>query len=116
MVQRMYNYYRMTSYPSQLRAIEAHIRRRIRARIVVQQKRPKFLLRKLVKLGVDKKLASRTAYSRKGPWAISHMRGVEFAFSNSWFRSVGQLIFSGEKLPHWFEVRLWIKLTEEPCT
>lgn len=110
------NYYRMTHYPSQLRAIEAHIRRRLRARLVFQQKRPRFLVKKLVQMGVNKRLAWAAAYSGKGPWATSHKRGTEQAFSNDWFRRKGQLIFSEEKLPHWFGVNVWIKLTEEPCT
>lgn len=110
------NYYRMTCYPSQLRAIEAHVRRRLRARIVVQQKRPRHLVKKLIKMGVEKGLARRTAYSRKGPWATSHMRGLEYAFPNEWFKRKGQRIFSNEDLPHWFELKVWIKLTEEPCT
>jgi group II intron reverse transcriptase/maturase len=111
-----FNYYRMTYYPSQLRAIEAHVRRRLRARLVVQQKRPRFLYAKLMEMGVNKQQACKIAYSRRGPWTTSHMRGVESAFSNSWFKSKGQLTFSKEEQPHWFELKVWIKLTEEPCT
>jgi hypothetical protein len=33
------NYYSLTYYPAQLKKIEAHIRRRLRSRIVDQQKR-----------------------------------------------------------------------------
>jgi hypothetical protein len=44
------------------------------------------------------------------------MRGIEQALSNSWFKGKGQMIFSEEDLPHWFELKVWIKLTEEPCT
>ncbi|WP_321415680.1 group II intron maturase-specific domain-containing protein [uncultured Desulfobacter sp.] len=42
-------YYLMTQYPSQLKRIEAHIRRRLRSRLVDQQKRRRHLFRKLIK-------------------------------------------------------------------
>ena len=45
------NYYRMTNYPSQLHKIEAHIRRRLRSKLVSQQKRKQHLYRNLVKRG-----------------------------------------------------------------
>ena len=45
------NYYSLTNYPSQLRKIEAHIRRRLRSRLVSQQKRRQFLYQNLVKRG-----------------------------------------------------------------
>ena len=44
MVQGWASYFKMTQYPAQLRAIEAHIRRRLRARIVTQQKKKRNLL------------------------------------------------------------------------
>ena len=46
------NYYRLTYYPSQLKKIEAHVRRRLRSRLVYQQKRKKPLYHALVKRGV----------------------------------------------------------------
>ncbi len=45
------NYYSLTYYPSQLRKIEAHIRRRLRSRLVYQQKPKKPLYHSLVKRG-----------------------------------------------------------------
>lgn len=56
-------YFKMTQYPAQLKKIEAHIRRRLRARIVRQQKRRRHLYNKLTKLGINKGLAAKTAYS-----------------------------------------------------
>jgi len=64
-------YYRMTQYPSQLKKIEAHIRRRLRSRFVDQQKRRRHLYKKLVKRGVSRITASKTAFSNKGRWALS---------------------------------------------
>ena len=43
-------YYGLTQYPSQLGNIEAHLRRRLRSRIIGQQKRRRYLFKKLIKL------------------------------------------------------------------
>ncbi len=64
-------YYLMTQYPSQFATIEAHIRRRLRARIVDQQKRRRHLYKKLVKRGVPCDHAAKTAQSNRGRWALS---------------------------------------------
>jgi RNA-directed DNA polymerase len=105
-------YYSMTQYPSQLKAIEAHTRRRLRARIVDQQKSRRNLFQKLVKLGVQKRLAAAAAFSNKKRWALSHTRAVEQAFPNSWFsEKLGLLTRSQEKRSHWFELRKWIRVT-----
>ena len=109
------NYFKMTYYPAQLKAVEAHIRRRLRARFVTQQKKPKYLRKKLVAMGVSSKLANRAAYAG-GTWVKSHKRGVEQAYSNLWFKSKGLKTFSDKNLAHWKDIKEWIKLTEEPCT
>jgi RNA-directed DNA polymerase len=106
------NYHKMTQYPAQLASIEAHVRRRLRSRIVSQQKKRRHLFDKLRERGVSRRTAARSAYSNKGRWATAHTPGVERAFSNSWFiHTVGQKIVSNKKLPHWFDVRKWIKFT-----
>lgn len=115
-INRWYNgwasYFSMTQYPAQLKAIEAHLRRRLRARFVKQQKRPKHLVNKLTKLGVSKKVASKTVYSNKGTWRLSHTRAVEQAYPNKWFREqMNQSIFSDQDLPHWLSLKEWVKLT-----
>jgi RNA-directed DNA polymerase len=48
------SYVAMTYYPAQLKKIEAHIRRRLRSRLVDQQKNRRNLLRKLVQRGVPR--------------------------------------------------------------
>lgn len=104
-------YHSITQYPSQFRVIEAHVRRRLRARIVRQSKRPKYFYRKLMKRGVSKKVAFKNAYSNKGPWKRSH-HAMNHAFSVSWFvEETGQLIMSNKKLSHWLSVDNWIRLT-----
>lgn len=106
------SYFKMTQYPSQLAKIEAHIRRRLRARFVKQQKRPRFLVRKLIKQGVNKRRAAKTVYSNKGTWKLSHTIALERAYPNKWFiKEVGQKIFSDMKLEHWLPLVKWVKLT-----
>ena len=53
------NYFSLTNYPSQLHKIEAHIRRRLRSRLVSQQKRKQHLYRNLVKAGSAPKTSSK---------------------------------------------------------
>ena len=105
------SYFSMTQFPAQIKAIEAHARRRLRARLVKQQKRSRFLYRKLFKLGVNRRLAAKTVYSNRGPWSMSHTRALEQAYSNRWFKErIGQHILSDRKLEHWFPVTKWVKL------
>ncbi len=104
-------YFQMTQYPSQLHKIEAHIRRRLRSRIIGQQKRQRYLLDKLVKLGVKKKVAKKTVYSNRGRWALSHAPAVEKAWSNKWFKNKGLVTWSDQGLEGWFGIRQWIRLT-----
>jgi RNA-directed DNA polymerase len=104
------SYFKMTQYPAQLEAIEAHIRRRIRARFVKQQKRRRNLYHKLIKQGVGKKIAAKTVYTNKGTWNLSHTRAVEKAFSNAWFVKAGLKIVSNLELSHWIPINMWVKL------
>lgn len=105
------NYYGMTQYPSQLAAIEAHVRRRLRSRIVSQQKARRNLFKRLRERGVRWRTAARAAFSNKRKWALSHSPAVEQAYPNRWFiQTIGQRIASDKQLPHWFDVKVWIKL------
>jgi len=105
-------YYEMTQYPKQLRRIEAHVRRRLRARIVDQQKNRRNLRKLLVKRGIPRRRASAAAFSHKKRWALSRTRAVEQAFPNRWFvENLGQIVRSEDKLPHWFGVDRSIKMT-----
>ena len=106
------NYYCLTYYPSQLRKIEAHIRRRLRSRVVSQQKRKRHLYRNLVKRGVAVRQAAKGVFSNKKRWALSNIRAMTKAYPNRWFiKDLGQEIRSDRKLRHWFDVSLWIRLT-----
>ena len=105
------NYYSLTNYPAQLRKIEAHVRRRLRSRLVSQQKRKQQLYRNLVKRGVPRKQASKAVFSNNKRWMLSNARAVTRAYPNSWFINLkGQEIRSDRKLAHWFDVSQWISL------
>ena len=106
------NYYEMTQFPSQLVAIEAHIRRRLRSRLVDQQKSRRNLFNKLKQRGVHYKMAANAAFSQKKRWALSHTVAVERAFPNRWFtQEMGLLIRTNETHPHWQNRRKWVSLT-----
>lgn len=103
-------YHTMTQYPSQFLVIEAHIRRRLRARIVRQCKRRRTLFRKLVARGMSRKKARTNVFSAKGPWKLSHQT-MNHAYSVKWFtKYVGQEIISDNALQHWFSVKKRILL------
>ena len=105
------NYYRMTEYPAQLKKIEAHVRRRLRSRIVSQQKRRRILFNRLMERGVSRRQAAKTAFSNDGRWVLSHKRAVEKAYPNEWFiKTLGLKIASDKNFPHWRPVTEWIKL------
>lgn len=106
------SYYKMTQYPQQLLKIEAHLRRRLRSRIVSQQKRRRHLCEHLVKRGIPKGQAAKTAFSNRGRWALSHTSVVAKAYPNNWFiQTLGLKVRSDAKLPHWFSLKTWVKWT-----
>ena len=108
--QGWFSYFRMTQYPSQLMKLEAHVRRRLRARFVGQQKKRRNLYHKLIKQGVPKHRA-RIVYSNRGTWALSHTQAVEKAYSNRWFiERMQQKIFSDKQMPGWFAPNVWVRL------
>jgi RNA-directed DNA polymerase len=105
------SYYLMTQYPSQFAKIEGHIRRRLRARIVDQQKRRRHLFKKLVGRGVPQDQAAKTAQSNNGRWALSWTEALHKAYPNRWFTKVlGQRLRSNAMLKHWFGIRRWIRV------
>ena len=104
-------YYLMTQYPFQLSNVEAHIRRRLRSRIIDQQKKRRHLLKKLIKQGVPPGLAISTVFSNNGRWSLSRTFALHSAYPNRWFiGQLGQWTRSGDKLKHWFGVRRWIRV------
>jgi RNA-directed DNA polymerase len=70
----------------ELGIIDAHIRRRIRAIIVRQKKRPRFLFRHLLSRKISRKAAAGTAYCGKGSWNRSNRPAMTQAYPVAWFR------------------------------
>jgi len=70
----------------ELGVIDAHIRRRLRAIIVRQKKRPRFLFRHLLSRKVSRNAAAGTAYCGKGSWPKSNRPAMTKAYPPAWFR------------------------------
>ncbi len=105
------SYHRMTQYPSQFKKLEAHIRRRLRSRLIGQQKRRRYLFNKLVRRGASKKTAA-VVYSNKGRWALSFIPATHKAYTNNWFiMTMGLKIRSNEKHLHWLSLDQFVKVT-----
>ena len=68
-----------------LGVLDAHVRRRVRAIIVRQKKRPRFLFRHLKAKGVSVKAAASCAYCGKGAWVKSNRPAMQKAYPPSWF-------------------------------
>jgi hypothetical protein len=67
-----------------LHALDAHIRRRLRALQLKHWKRKKTIAKKLIGLGIKAKTAWGTVYGRrKSLWALSHTSAVDRALRNS---------------------------------
>lgn len=73
-----------------LAALDAHIRRRLRAMQLKHWKRKLYQARKLISLGIRPKTAWRSVYDgRKSIWALSHAPAVDRALRNAYFAERG---------------------------
>lgn len=73
-----------------LRALDAHIRRRLRAIVLHHWRRKRTIARNLVKLGVNRRNAWRQVYAgRKSLWALSHTHAVDNALTTTFFTERG---------------------------
>ncbi len=79
------NYYKMTQYPSQLSSIEAHIRRRLRARLIRNMKRKRSIAIQLKKKGVSSRSVTKAVFANNNWWKLSHTSAAHIAFPNAWF-------------------------------
>ena len=74
----------------QMRRIDAHIRRRLRAILLHHWKRQRTIVRRLVALGTAPQSASRAVYAgKKSTWALSHAPAVDHALRNAFFAKRG---------------------------
>ncbi len=82
------NYFRLCTkaVTRTLKYFDGHVRRRLRAIIVRQKKRPRHLFRHLLRRGISRGSAWKTAYSRRGVWWQSRSGGMNRAYPNPWFK------------------------------
>lgn len=79
-----------TDEQQQMRRIDAHIRRRLRAILLHHWKRQRTIARRLVALGVKPQHASRAVYAgHKSTWALSHAPAVDHGLRNAYFAARG---------------------------
>ena len=67
------------------KGIDAHVRRRVRAIAIRQQKRARYLFRHLVRNGASEGAAAKTAWSSRGVWHKSARFGTHAAYGLVWF-------------------------------
>ena len=74
----------------QLRVLDVHIKRRLRALLLRQWKRKRSIARRLVRLGVGDRTAWRAVYDgRKSVWALVHTTAVGRALGSAYFQKRG---------------------------
>ncbi len=78
-------YFHLCTDPNSFWGFDAHIRRRLRALLIRQRKRPRHLLRHLIRRGVPVGMARKAVYGIRGTWTRSASFGVHKAYSNAWF-------------------------------
>lgn len=88
-----------------LQAVDAHIRRRLRAIILKHWKTKLTAARRLIRLGVKPKTAWRNVYEgRKSIWALSHAPAVDRGLRNVYFTERGLVSLKGTFEAIWAEV------------
>ena len=100
------NYHEMTTYPSQFYNIEAHFRRRMRAQLLKDHKRRRYIYRKPIKRGVRKITAANVVFTNDKIWAMSRKRGVHVAWPNKYFSQLGMHIHSIKGLHQWEPIKV----------
>jgi len=86
-----------------LQAIDAHIRRRLRAILLRQWKRRRTIVRRLIKLGVKASTAWKGIYyGRRSWWALSHSVAVDRGLRNATFAGLG-LVSVAEQWRLWHQ-------------
>ncbi len=82
-------YFGFCETPSVLKHLDSWIRRRVRHAFWRQWKTGRKRFAELVRRGVDREAAAKTAGSRLGPWRVSHSPTVDRALSNAYLASLG---------------------------
>ena len=78
-------YFRLCTGTHSFSGHDAHIRRRLRAILVRHKKRPRHLYRHLLRRGISRGMAWKSAYGIRGHWKRSSSFGIHKVYSNAWF-------------------------------
>ena len=79
-----------TEEQQEMRRLDAHIRRRLRAIVLHHWKRQRTIALRLIALGVNPHAAWRGVYSgHRSTWALSHIPAVDQALRNAYFANRG---------------------------
>jgi RNA-directed DNA polymerase len=80
-------YYRLCSEEGvrNWKAMDAHVRRRLRVIVIRQKKRPRYLYRHLLSREVSARQAAQTAWSSRGIWHRSARSGMHRGYRVDWF-------------------------------
>lgn len=79
-----------TEEQQEMRRLDAHIRRRLRAIVLHHWKRQRTIARRLIALGVKPQSAWRAVYAgHKSTWALSHAPAVDHGLRNAYFTRRG---------------------------
>lgn len=65
---------------------DARVRRRLRAIVIRQRGKPRYLFRHLRKRGAPLRAAKNTAWRSRGIWKRSNLPGMTLAYPNRWFK------------------------------
>jgi group II intron reverse transcriptase/maturase len=80
-----FGYFRLATTGTVFKELDAHIRRRLRQILACRFKRPRYLYRHLLRLGIKAKSAAKACYEIRSPWARSISPALNKAYHNAWF-------------------------------
>ena len=102
-----------TGVKQMLEALDAHLRRRLRAIVLTHWKTKRTIARRLIRLGVTRKTAWRQTYAgHKSCWAMSHTSVVDRGLPNAYFAERGLVSL----VERWKQLARYIGAPgEQPC-
>lgn len=104
------NYFSLTQFPVQLDGLESHMRRRLRAMLISQHHRRRFLYKRFRDRGASHRQAA-IVYTRQRTWALSITKATHIAWPNKWFiEDLGLMTALNSRQKHWFKLNRWPKL------
>jgi RNA-directed DNA polymerase len=80
-------YFKLDTRKKIYNELDSWIRRRLRCYMLKQKKKPKTIEKWLIKLGISKSEAWKTAYSSKGLWRLSNSPQMCIALTCKWFEA-----------------------------